>query len=558
MSLKNEVRSSTLPTEIQELILRVVRRTKLRPKEKADVARELITHFEDAIEQGGTPTEAIAAYGDEKTAALLLRKACKRKRWWVEVLFVRATKYAACGFGCVVLIYLVMVFFALQREPTIAVDYVAKLNETAAAVPENERAWPMYRKAILAINKTPQPEVEIDGRPVTPTWVDGAGWDVYEEWILSHRETSNFIREGAMKSGMGFITSNQIAEEDKELWPEQYEQNQEQSQHPILTILFPQLGGLRSMARLLQFDAFDAASKGESKRCFEDIQAMIRLGRHTQEHSTLINDLVAMAIYNTAFQTTGKILEKEPKVLLPELNALKQLLLSLDTELEVRFDGERMFILDLLQRTYTDDGNGDGKLVPRNMVEMMSLLYEPSIASDPTVFLAPFGDLLIASRKEMLDHYDSYIALVEKYRSVPLNEWDDAVLECNRQLESRVGNSFLNKYYFLDLLMPVLDRALLAGKYTKASRDGLIATMYAVEAKQGTGSWPTDLTLAGVVDPWSGEPWSITTIDSAPKIYSIGIDKDDDNGTYHDKAKEWQPDFADIPDGDWVVWPIPE
>ena len=290
MSIKKELQASGLPEEIQQLIRRVARRTRIRSKKQLYVARELMSHFEDALEKGESPSDVIAAYGDEKAAAKLLRIASKSL---FANAFETSMKYAVLGFGCFVLVYFVMVLFALQRKPTIAVDYVAKMNKTAAAIPEDERAWPLYRAAGIAFNKNSEPTPEIDGRYVTPTWVGDAGWDAYAAWIELHDETLDLIRQGTMKAGVGYINGNQIAEEDKELWPEQYEKTKGNADSSLSDMLFPQLGQMRSMARLLKYDAIAAAEVGDGSRCIHDVKSMLCLGTHTREHSTVINDLVS-------------------------------------------------------------------------------------------------------------------------------------------------------------------------------------------------------------------------------------------------------------------------
>jgi hypothetical protein len=555
MSIKKELQDSDLPIELQKLIQRVARRTRLRRSEQLDVARELITHFEDAIESGESPSNVIVAYGDEKNAAKLLRKACKRKRWWVEIAFVKSVKYAAMGFGGFIFVYLVMVFFALQRKPNIKVDYVTKMNEVAAAIPTEERAWPLYRAAAIAINTNPEPTPEVEERFVYPNWPGEAGWDSYSDWIDSHSKTLDLIREGAMKKGMGYLVAHAIAEEDKALWPEEYENAQDKLDNPFIGIWFPQLGHVRNMVILLKFDAIEAAWAGDGERCYQNIDAMIRLGTHTREHSSLINDLVAMSIYNLAFQTLGKILEHTPEII--QIEKTYAMLSEMDGEFNVRFDGERMFILDFLQRTYTDDGQGDGNLIPGKMIEMMSLMLDDPTSFGSIVFLAPLGDIFIASRKEFLDHYDGYLALMESYRDVPLYQWDDAVLAYDTKIAEAINEMFFSKYYFLDLIMPVLDRAMLSGKYSRARRDALLATLYAVEVQQTTGIWPVDLAQANVVDPWTGDSWLIANIEEQPVIYSAGCDGDDDGGTYTKNSYKWGSNPDKI-DGDWVVWPSPE
>ena len=78
------------------------------------------------------------------------------------------------------------------------------------------------------------------------------------------------------------------------------------------------------------------------------------------------------------------------------------------------------------------------------------------------------------------------------------------------------------------------------------------------------GHWPTQLDQATEeppVDPWSGKPMKIAFDDGQPLIYSIGVDRNDDNGAYYNKEwdldKDWEPaDSKHIPDWDWILWPL--
>ena len=92
---------------------------------------------------------------------------------------------------------------------------------------------------------------------------------------------------------------------------------------------------------------------------------------------------------------------------------------------------------------------------------------------------------------------------MEQYRDVQLYEWDDAVHAYETNISDAKIETYLNKYFLIDMLMPVLDRAMLIGKYTRARRDGLLATLHAMEARRSTGQWPTDIYGADVIDTWS-------------------------------------------------------
>jgi hypothetical protein len=102
---RGRVRASGLPTPIQDLIMRVVRRTRLWSLEKADVADELIAHFADAIEAGKCAEDAIRSFGDERRAARLIRRASRSNRlvaWHVLriigwIVFVGFVCYVSLG-----------------------------------------------------------------------------------------------------------------------------------------------------------------------------------------------------------------------------------------------------------------------------------------------------------------------------------------------------------------------------------------------------------------------------------------------------------------------------
>ena len=106
------------------------------------------------------------------------------------------------------------------------------------------------------------------------------------------------------------------------------------------------------MAQLLSIDAKVAAVAGDAERCLQDIESMLRLGTHVREHPLLISDLVSHSIYRMAFTTIGQIMEHEPTLFSSEqFYTLEQDLSMLENLLFIRLEGERYFMLDLLQRT---------------------------------------------------------------------------------------------------------------------------------------------------------------------------------------------------------------
>ncbi|MFT4594018.1 MAG: hypothetical protein ACI9JK_001742 [Phycisphaerales bacterium] len=453
-----------------------------------------------------------------------------------------------------VLVYGAWVGIAMTRTATISVDYVAKLNETASAVPEEDRAWPIYRDASIALKEHEMPSsVFYDNDVEEPQWPSDEGWEYFEHWLQTHEDTLALIREGANKNGFGFVLQGRVQEEDKELWPDKFaSQSEEKHDEFVFSILLPQLRHMRGMVQLLSIDAKAAAFEGDAERCVSAIDAMLRIGTHVREHPLFISDLVSFSLYNFTFSTIGKILVHDSTVFTSaQFGQLEDLLANLDDYLQLRLVGERYFMYDLLQRMYTDNGNGDGSLVPleanRIMASLTSDLTEGSLT--PALFI-PVMDVFASSRKELKDEFDSRMDIAEQHSGVPLYELKAMPNAFGEQLYT-APRSAIDPYFLINLLMPALDQAILQGEYTRAKRDATLAALYAVQVFNKTGEWPTDLVSAGVVDAWSGAPFLITANNGSPLIYSVGFNQLDDGGVHNDDAQRWSA----VSTGDWVLWP---
>lgn len=457
--------------------------------------------------------------------------------------------------------YAVWVIVAMNRSATISVDYVALLNEKAAAVPEEERAWPLYREAGIALRLNPMPStIFFDEEIEEPSWPDQEGWNHFDVWLGIHKDTIETLYKATTKKGYGYVLSGQVSETDQELRPAQYESQQTEEPRDgfTMSVLLPQLAPLRQMALLLAIDAKAAAVAGDSSRCLNDIESMLQIGTHVREHPLLISDLVSQSIYSMTFATIGQIVEHEPRLFSTEQFAsLEDTLAMLEDYFIIRLEGERYFLLDLLQRMYTDDGNGDGNIIPAQATRLLefteTITSESSSGTLLPTLLAPVADLIYASRKEMYDEYNKRLDFAEDRIGIPLYELKQMKNVWATPWEQR-RSTYLDPYCLVDLLAPALQRAAMIGEFTRAKRDATLAVLYAVQFHNESGQWPTDLTNAGVIDAWSGKPLLIIEIDGSPIIYSVGFDQEDDGGQWDKTASGW----AGNSDGDWIIWPRPE
>src|SRR5436190_8627924 len=141
LDVKRTIEASGLPAQAKDVVRRIVKRTGLWLSEKVDVAEELIAHFSDGIESGASVEALIDKFGEVRKAAKLIRRAKKRNRplpWHI----LRALGWMLAG---TLAIYGVLAARFLLGHPSPKVDYVAAMNQRLEAVPQEQRAWPIYR-----------------------------------------------------------------------------------------------------------------------------------------------------------------------------------------------------------------------------------------------------------------------------------------------------------------------------------------------------------------------------------------------------------------------------
>src|SRR5690606_3927850 len=148
-------------------------------------------------------------FGDVRTAARLIRRAKRRNRPLAWQAW-RVGRYAVAGL--VVLYAAAFVRFAFAR-PTIKVDFLAQVNGVITQSAEADRAWPIYRKAILALglgerdpDETPRRYIDADPSQNTTgsrTLLDAtpadAAWPELIAWLDAHADGLALLRSAAAK-----------------------------------------------------------------------------------------------------------------------------------------------------------------------------------------------------------------------------------------------------------------------------------------------------------------------------------------------------------------------
>ena len=557
-----------LPATVAAFIDDVARQTRLRRSERREVHRELVSHFAEAIDAGTPASEAISAFGDPRQAARQLRDAAIAKRTPIDRALARTAK-AAAGLALVlVVVYAIAAAKLHLTTPVIAVDPLERTRATlpVPAKPE-DAAWPKYREAMTALGLAfGDPEADSPGaQAVGASPMPGsAEWAAATAWLDARQPALSALREASRRKLFGYPLARELGPEDErflgtvaaEAMRTLIARKDDPTNFPMLSILLPQLSKARAAARMLVVDAMHAAETGDGERFVSDIEAAIRLSCHVQEGRVMIGDLVAIAIRRLAVSRAIATLEWKPDLLdADRLLRLQRTFESLPRTLRrMDFTVERLMWADILQRCYTDDGDGNGTFRLDRTALLPLIQSSESVSGtrgkqgtagsrpsvDPvfaaTLLSAPIAAMTVADRRETREFVDTWMRRAEEASALPLR--DRARIEALREefheeVDSRPARLLLPK-----VLLPALMQAAASFAADDATLMAAATACAALRYRlDHAGSWPTraeDLApayLAAVPeDPWSGSPVRLSAEPGEFRIWSVGEDGSDDGG----------------------------
>jgi hypothetical protein len=590
------ITEASLPTEIQAAVSQVVKGTRLWKIERVDVAQELVAHFQDGLEAEATIQQLLTSFGDTEVAARLIRRAKKRGR----PLAWHFWHYGWLSLATLLVVYIFVGLAMMMGRPTIKTDYLAIINERALAVPEARRAWPLYRDALLSLGIRGE-SGDSDFASVIPNMDSKPGdanWPELEQFLVDHADSIAKLRTAARRPNLGFVTSNwfvAFSPEDRELFgisvtSEQVEAFKSQTLEDrwLISTLIPYLQQLKTAALLLASDAHRAALQEEADTAITDIGALLGVSHHIQETPFLVNLLVANAVRSMACVTIQDTIQENPQLWSDQqLRELAHSLAAAQIDWRKGFDGEIASFHDTMQRFYTDDGHGDGRLAFRvshqqNIFAQLDSFtnYGPEstpslLAADSLAMLAmPAANMVVASRKHMTETYLGFINTAMAKIDLPLVKQNDVLLPNEELLSERAGPIEQFRYCFVRLMVPTYQVMWNKIAYSEGQRDGVLVGLALEFYHREHNAWPK--TLAELSPRWlpdvpidriTGNPLGYEFVDDQPVVYSVGVDQDDDGGRVP-RSNGGNPDvdlaspnhFQAHPvvgaehDGDWVIW----
>lgn len=585
------VADSQLPEPLGQRVLEVTGKLRLWKRERIDVAHELVSHFAEGLANGQTPEDLLANFGDPTHTARLISRAKRRQRplWWKLTRGFGFTLLALCT------LYAGLAIRYASGRPTIAVDYFAQLNATTLATPVEERAWPRYRDAIMLLPRFPataDDAHDIDFGRVQPGTPD---WDIAAKYALEYAHVLVQVRAASKLPVAGYVVGistdynpsyrpgytpvgNPQSVQRTSTAPDKLPKFYSSLDGALILAITPNLSVYRQLSRLLTFDARLAASRGDASRVVANLQAVNALARHAADPSgMLIGQLVGNGINWHNVYALGQIIANWPGVLsdadlLAISDSFNQWRANpTQHDDSINLEGERAVMYDLLQRIYTDDGHGDGRLVNIDAMRRLEAMNRTS-ESDFTPFLrylplinGPIASQVTATRAEMQRAYDDLLASAAQIAKLPLPQQQAAWAKAVQRYDDSAMN---DRHLPGSIVMPALGIANLSFSMATSQRDAAVAGIALERYRLAHGTYPA--TLAELVpeylpsiplDPWDGKPIKYLPPDASrptPILYSVGENQIDNLGD--DTLVPAPPSPGRRPNeqmfNDRILWPL--
>ncbi len=563
------IRESGLNEPVRDRLGAIVRATRLHASEQADVARELIAHARDASDAGTPEPEVLASLGDPRHVGRLIRRAVKRKRP-LPYQIRRWTTRAVLGSLALVLVsYIVLAARFHAGSPSIKTDYLARLNAPVRALPEAEKAWPVYLDALSEWKRVEQRLVETsradpaaEDKSHTYAGVysiydvprDHPDYDATVAALRAFRPTLDRVSAAAARPAIGVIYSDrteQLAIEgtDSTITVAVEPAPDPADQEALLAALLPHLGYARTLARVYAFDIRLALDEGDADRIAADLHALLGLARQLSSEPGLISSLVGIAVHDLAMARLGLVVHESPDLLSRnDLVALSHAIAAgRDSTLDLGLDMERMFFQDLMQRAFTDDGRGRGRLTPEGVRLLAELTERPTdfgvVPEHDTPWLVrssaslagPLVDASVMGRARQSAAHEQLILVAEQTLAAGPAAMPDLIARFDGRLREMERDELA--WRPLIDVVPNLTSAVGTTFRARAHADAMAALLSAAAYKRDHGDWPESLEQLVPAslprlpeDPFDpGATIRYRLQDGSPVIWSAGVDGDDDD-----------------------------
>jgi len=392
-----------------------------------------------------------------------------RKRYVALIIFLLLVGWAGW-----------IVIRAMSAKPGLLVDYGRQLLDTAGEMqPAGENGWPIMVQAIDRLNAI--------GLPDVPDWPTDK--EASENIRLLAR-----VREGAydpVRLKLELIYLDHIRASGalellddfaahpryvREAW-------QEDALQGLLFVLLPELASSRNVARARGAAMRVAAENDDMDELVRAWRHLVSLGHAMSFDPTLISHLVGVSIVRLGCDELDHIITQHD---LDEATC-RRLLAIMDEQailapMSAVLERERLMGYDTIQRTHSDDGNGDGILLIGRLEELSAFTGSSPLGLSGRHRIYNVAGLIFPSRAETTRTLDAYFDAAEEQANMPRAERPNHPVNLDEFLDALPRFQFL-----LRLTLPAIGNTIAVNDIALTQIDAtrLLLAIEMHEAKYG-------------------------------------------------------------------------
>jgi hypothetical protein len=539
-----------LPVVAKTFIDAVIKKMRYKKKVRNEVRCELTAHFEDALRSCQTDEEKtplaeqmITDFGDTKILAVLIRRGKKRNRPLWKKAIIGTMKVI----GILILFVLLRLGYMSINRVVPGIDYSKWLTfTTSGGRDESLNARDDILKAAELLDNQYNEAMAILAN--WPGDMNDEELELTKNYVqISEPAIDKFI-EALDKPYYWANYQVKPGLDNKVINDAFFAHNITFSQR-IVEAIMPPLSKYKRFAQRTNKRALLRAYQGDIDGAISDCLMLQDFGGRQIGKGLLIEQLVGTAIEAMGHNGIYTLIDRV-ELSIEQLEHIRQ-------QIEIQFAGSESIInleaekglwYDIVQRSFTDDGKGSGKVLLKGI---------PLVANNWKESIKVILGVGVPDRREVLRRVNSYFDNADKlFKRTPwqiVNEpgdigWDD------------IGGDLV----MLQMIGLPNKRISELSWRLRASRDGLITTVAIFRFEKEKGRLPSslaDLVEAGYLkalpkDPYSDGVLTYKQTDEGFVLYSVGYDLVDDGGQIgryeNGNVRQWPK--RDKP-GDIIFWP---
>ncbi len=427
------------------------------------------------------------------------------------------------------------------------VSYSQRYEDWLESIPETDRAWSIIKSVYddMAV-------VQLGSVEAAETYTD---WLPDLELLETHPEFVDRLHQITMFPSLGMPTTELGVDADDD--PEETEL--------LLGLLLPHVSVLRDSAILL---AMDAQESNEPQRVLKDLRSIQWIISHLSIADTLVEGLVLIRLET---MMSGLVLDNSRELDDWDLQSLDELSsiynMPLASEPATRFiQSERALQSNFLDWIYI---NSDGtQLSSKGATRLLAITEQ----DEPGEMMIQVITESVRPRAEQEQKFEQIAQAAQADLPTPVHNTPSLLTteaeESLAQLSKQTGLGFLP----VGLIAPAYGKYITHVYEGRAYRDAARLKIAAYQHRARKGTLPESTAAIDdnflnqiPIDPYTGDPLRLRIEEGRVVIYSVGPDRDDDQGRelqdhrfmLSDEYNSLSEDEKTRWDGDWVLTQTP-